>query len=81
MRQPSVRGIRLKTLEEYYALGEGQEGLYRRDNGEFPHGLFDPVLELHLQTVGERLAAYLIHGEPKSLARSAEAAPRCRVDQ
>lgn len=41
-------------------------GLYRRDNNEFPHGLFNPGWNLKFRTIGSRLAGYFNRREVKS---------------
>jgi hypothetical protein len=41
----------VKQMEEWKTNG----GIFRRDNGEHPHGLFDPGWRVHLRTVAERL--------------------------
>jgi hypothetical protein len=53
-------------LEEWQ---ETKTGLYRKDNNEFPHGLFDPAWKLKLQTVADRLQGYFNHPEQKSNGR------------
>jgi hypothetical protein len=58
---------RLKSLAEYQALGECNEGLYRRDTGKFPVELFTPDHNLSLSTVADRLQGYFDHDELKSL--------------
>jgi hypothetical protein len=50
----------------------GKTGLFRRDNNEFPHGLFDPAWRLKLETVAETLAGYFRHEEPKSVGETEE---------
>ena len=54
------------SLEQYLARGKGNEGLYRRDNGEFPAEMFDPRYGLKFQTVAEALRGYFTHCEYKS---------------
>ena len=39
------KDVNLSSLEEYLAKGKGDEGLYRRDNGEFPAEIFQTVAE------------------------------------
>jgi hypothetical protein len=60
---------RLLTLAEYQARGEGNEGLYRRDNGQFPKEMFDPRFSLKFKTTGEHLINYFIHPEFKSVGK------------
>ena len=45
---------------------ESGVGLYRRDNNDFPHGLFDPEWELEFVTIAGRLAGYFDRREAKS---------------
>jgi len=45
-------GVDDALIEEWRTTGTG---LFRRDNNEFPHGLFDPEWRLRLQTVAEAL--------------------------
>jgi hypothetical protein len=59
----------LLTLEEYQARGEGNEGLYRRDNGQFPKEMFDPRFSLRFKTTGDHLINYFIHPEFKSVGK------------
>jgi hypothetical protein len=54
------------SLDEYRAKGKGNEGLYRRDNSEFPAEMFDPRYGLKFQTVAEALRGYFTHSEFKS---------------
>ena len=58
--------FKLSSLEEYLAKGRGNEGLYRRDNGEFPAEMFDPRYGLKFQTVAGALQSYFTHCEYKS---------------
>jgi len=60
------KDVELSSLEEYLAKGEGNEGFYRRDNGEFPAEMFDPRYGLKFQTVAEALSGYFTHCEYKS---------------
>jgi hypothetical protein len=60
---------KLLILEEYQARGEGKEGLYRRDNGQFPKEMFDPRFSLKFKTTGEHLINYFIHPEFKSVGK------------
>jgi hypothetical protein len=62
-------GVDAALLEEWKATGTG---LYRKDNNEFPHGLFDPKWKLRLQTVADRFQGYFDHPEPKSNGRVGE---------
>jgi hypothetical protein len=62
-------GVDAALLEEWKATGTG---LYRKDNNEFPQGLFDPKWKLRLQTVADRLQGYFDHPEPKSNGRVGE---------
>ena len=52
-----------ELIEQWKATGDG---LFRRDNNEFPHGLFDPAWRLKLQTVADKLRGYFYHDEIKS---------------
>jgi hypothetical protein len=56
-------GVTPELIEEWKAT---KTGLYRRDNNEFPHGLFDPAWRLKLQTVADVLRWYFYHDEVKS---------------
>ncbi len=57
--------VRILSLKEYKADNYG--GLYRRDNGEFPHEMFDPKkYGLKFQTVAGALEGYFTHAEYKS---------------
>jgi hypothetical protein len=60
------KDFRLKTLAEYEAMGEGNEGLYLRGSNKFPKEAFNPKYHLHFQTVAERMEHYFNHGEAKS---------------
>jgi hypothetical protein len=62
-------GVDAALLEEWKAT---KTGLYRKDNNEFPHGLFDPAWKLKLQTVADRLQGYFDHTKPKSNGRVGE---------
>jgi hypothetical protein len=57
-------GVSAELIEEWKIT---KTGLFRRDNNEFPHGLFDPEWRLRLQTVAEALRGYFRHEEPKSV--------------
>jgi hypothetical protein len=57
------------TLEQYQARGEGNEGLYRRDNGQFPKEMFNSDYSLKFKTTGEHLIHYFIHPEFKSVGK------------
>ncbi|HSY76089.1 MAG TPA: hypothetical protein VK890_04485, partial [Bacteroidia bacterium] len=63
------KGHGLMSLDEYKARGDGNEGLYRRDNGQFPKEVFDPNYSLKFKTTGEHLIHYFIHPEFKSVGR------------
>jgi hypothetical protein len=55
------------TLSEYREKGRGAEGLYRRDNNQFPEEVFEErKYELHFQTISEALDDYFTHAETKS---------------
>lgn len=62
-------GVDDKLIEEWKT---SKTGLFRRDNHEFPHGLFDPGWRLRLKTVAEALAGYFRHEEPKSVGETGE---------
>jgi hypothetical protein len=63
------KGHKLLTLEQYQARGEGNEGLYRRDNGQFPEEMFNLDYSLKFKTTGEHLIHYFIHPEFKSVGK------------
>jgi hypothetical protein len=63
------KGLKLLTLEQYQARGEGNEGLYRRDNGQFPNEMFNSDCSLKFKTTGEHLIHYFIHPEFKSVGK------------
>lgn len=56
-------GVTSKLIEQWKTTGDG---LFRRDNNEFLHGLFDPAWQLKLQTVADKLRGYFYHGEIES---------------
>jgi len=58
------KDVRILPLKEYAA--QNYNGLYRRDNGEFPHEMFDQESGLTFQTVAEALDGYFTHPEYKS---------------
>ncbi len=58
--------LNIKTLEEYRALGAGNEGIYRRDNNQFPYDVFDDDWSLRFTTVADRLRGYFSRPERKS---------------
>jgi hypothetical protein len=59
--------VRILPLEEYQARGRGKEGLYRRDNNQFPVAMFnEETYCLHFQTISQALYGYFTHGETKS---------------
>ena len=62
-------GVDAALIEEWKTA---KTGLFRKDNNEFPHGLFDPAWRLRLQTVADRLQGYFDHPEPKSIGRVGE---------
>jgi hypothetical protein len=58
---------RILSLSEYQEKGKGNEGLYRRDNNEFPNEMFnESIYGLHFQTIAEALDEYFTHPETKS---------------
>ena len=68
---PSDRnGFRLQTLDEYRAVGAGNEGLYSRANHQFPWAIFDQRFSLRLTTIADTLAGYFQHAEQKSRGRT-----------
>ena len=61
------KDTRVLTLSEYREKGRGKEGLYRRDNNQFPDEMFDErKYGLHFQTISEALDDYFTHAETKS---------------
>ncbi len=64
---PGVMDFQLMSLEEYRAKGQGNEGLYRRDNNQFPVEMLDPAkYRLKFRTVADCLYNHFTHGEYKS---------------
>ena len=57
------KGLGSETIRQWKESGVG---LYRRDNNEFPHGLFNPGWNLKFRTIGSRLAGYFNRREVKS---------------
>lgn len=57
-------GVTAALIDEWRTT---KTGLFRRDNNEFPHGLFNPEWKLRLETVAEALRGYFDHEEPKSV--------------
>ena len=61
------KDARALTLSKYREKGRGKEGLYRRDNNEFPDEMFnEQKYGLHFQTISEALDDYFTHAETKS---------------
>jgi hypothetical protein len=61
------KDARVLTLSKYREKGRGKEGLYRRDNNEFPDEMFnEQKYGLHFQTISEALDDYFTHAETKS---------------
>jgi hypothetical protein len=61
------KDVRILSLEDYKAKGNGEaQGLYRRDNGQFPDEMFKPEYGLKFQTVAQALELYFTHLEFKS---------------
>jgi hypothetical protein len=59
--------VRILPLAKYRVRGKGKEGLYRRDNNQFPAEMFDEKTYcLHFQTISEALYGYFTHAEAKS---------------
>jgi hypothetical protein len=59
--------VRILPLAKYHARERGKEGLYRRDNNQFPAEMFDEKAYcLHFQTISEALYGYFTHAETKS---------------
>ena len=63
------KGVDDTLIEEWKTA---KAGLFRRDNNEFPHGLFDPAWRLKLETMAETLSRYFRHEEPKSVGETGE---------
>ena len=61
------KDVRILSLAEYKA--QNYDGLYRRDNGQFPHEMFNPEYGLTFKTVVEALTGYFTHPEYKSEGR------------
>ena len=59
-------GFRVRTPDEYRALGAGNEGLYSRANHQFPWAIFDRRFSLRFTSIADRLAGYFQHAEQKS---------------
>jgi len=62
-------GVDDKLIKEWET---SKTGLFRRDNNEFPYGLFDPAWRLKLETMAETLPGYFRHEEPKSVGETGE---------
>jgi hypothetical protein len=69
-------GVTPELIEEWKRTGTG---LFRRDNNEFPHGLFDPAWKLKLQTVADKLRGYFYHEEIKSSGDVGQLRPKVVV--
>jgi hypothetical protein len=63
------KDIRILTLENYRGKGKGHEGLYRRDNNQFPEDMFNTEYQLRFRTVADCLGDHFIHNEYKSKGR------------
>jgi hypothetical protein len=63
------KGHEISTYEEYQSMGTGNEGLHRRDNGQFPKEIFEPRYHVRFRTTGEQLYSYFIHPEFKSVGK------------
>jgi hypothetical protein len=61
------KDARVLRLPEYREKGRGKEGLYRRDNNQFPEEVFEEKqYGLHFQTISESLDDYFTHAETES---------------
>lgn len=72
-----TKEFKIKTLGEYQSLGAGLEGLYRRDNSEFPRQIFNNDWGLTFTTIADRVRGYFNKNELKSYGERGQLDRKC----